>query len=101
MIGTNELDDVVGMTGVGLAIGNSRRVVISSMRLRVPVMMTVIVSEEDAHAVVVTVRHTNGMLAICCREQNRNARNDVVPGAEKSQEAQTGGEATEPVRRQY
>lgn len=98
MIRANELDDVVRMTGVGIAIGKSRHVVVRRMRLRVAVMMTVIVSEDDAHAVAVTVRHSNGMVTICCREQNRDTRNYIVPGAKKSQKAQARGEATEPLR---
>ncbi len=98
MIGANELYGVVRMTGVGIAIGESWRVAISSMRLRVAVMMNMIVRENDADAVV-PVRHAYGMFAIRHREQNSDARNDVVPGAEKSQEAQARGEATEPLRR--
>ncbi len=98
MIGADKPENVVRMTGLGLAIIKSRRAVISNVRLRVAVMMTMIVSENDAHAVVVTVRHTHGMFAIRRREQNRNARNDVVPGAKKSQEAQTRREAMEPWR---
>ncbi|MDQ3314724.1 MAG: hypothetical protein M3505_08875 [Verrucomicrobiota bacterium] len=61
-------------------------------------MTTVIVSEDDAHAVVVNVRHTHSMVAVRRREQNDDARNDVVPGAENSKKAQACGEATEPLR---
>ncbi len=78
MVRSNELYDVVRMTGVGIAIGKSRHVVVRRMRLRVAVMMTVVVSEKDAHAVV-TVRNAHGMFAICRREQNGDTRNDVVP----------------------
>ncbi len=86
MIGTNELDDVVRMTGVAIAIGNSRRVVLSSMRLRIAMIVTVIVSEHDAHAVAI-VGNTHGMFATRSCEQNRDTRNDVVPGPEETQVA--------------
>ncbi len=69
MIGANELYGVVRMTGVGIAIGGSRRVAISGMRLRVAVMMTVIVSEHDAHAVAI-VRNAHAVCAIRCRKEN-------------------------------
>ncbi len=96
MICANELDDVIRMTRVDIVFGESRRVV-PAIRLGVAVMMTVIVSEHDAHAVAI-VGNTHGMFAVRRREQNGDARNDVVSGAEKSQEAQARGEATEPLR---
>ncbi len=86
------------ITRAGVEIARNRGNVIYGASLEAVVMMSAIVGEDDTHAVIVTARHMHRVVAIRRREQDYDPRDEVVAGAEKSQEAQAGGEATEPVR---